>query len=81
MTVQLGEAKNHIKLTNTSSKNNSRSLRGVTMSSSLLNSLEIDKSLKKHHRYIYWVSHSLGKIHSIRPLRPTQVTANLKSYL
>ena len=25
---------------------------------------QINKSLKKHHRYIYWVYHWLGKIHS-----------------
>ena len=31
---------------------------------------EINKLLKKHHRYIYWVSHWLGKIHSLRLLRP-----------
>ena len=46
------------------------------------NSNKIDKKIiKKHHRYFYWVSHWLGKIHSPRPLRhlrPPKVTANLK---
>ena len=34
----------------------------------------INKSLKKHHRYIYRV------YQDSRPPRPTKVTANLKSY-
>ena len=31
---------------------------------------QVNKSLKKHHRYIYWVSDWLGKIQRPRPIRP-----------
>ena len=83
-------------LSNTSSKNNLRSLRGVSiilrfflqsyklqnysLCESLVNSSQvpesekttttkqINKSLKKHPRDIYWVSHWLGKIRISRSL-------------
>ena len=32
----------------------------------------INKSLKKHHRYIYWVYHCLGKIYVPQPPHPPQ---------
>ena len=43
-----------------------------------------NRSLKKHHRYIFGVYHWLDKIHVSRPPQPPQhpkVTADLKSYL
>ena len=66
MTVQLGVAP--IISTKTLSKNNSRSLRGVAISSSLLHfgmfahstTLISRFSHFKHHRCIYWVYHLLG---------------------
>ena len=46
------------------------------------NNNKIDKYLiKRHHRYIYWVSHWLGKIQSSQPFWPPMVKANLKPYL
>ena len=62
----------------------------ITAFESLVNSFEVpksekikttksvNKSLKKHYRYICWVSHWLGKIHSPWPLWHSKVTANLK---
>ena len=38
----------------------------------------MNKSLKKHHRYNYWLYHWVGKSHG--PRTP-KLTANLKSYL
>ena len=40
-----------------------------------------NKSLKKHHRYIYWLYHLVDKIHGPRLPQPPKVTGNLKSYL
>ena len=64
----------------------------ITAFVNLINSFEVQKSgkattkltrksLKKRHRYIYWVYHWLGNIHGSRPPHPAKVTADLKSYL
>ena len=72
-----------------SSANSFAKLQNYSLCESPINSLEvpksektsttkeINKSLKKHHRYIYWVSQWLVKIQSPRPLRPLKETANL----
>ena len=68
-------------------------LQNYSLCESLINSFEvpksekttttkqINKSLKKHHGYIYWVSHWLSKIQSPWPFWSIKVTANLKPYL
>ena len=68
-------------------------LQNYSLSESLINSFEvirswktvttklINKTLKKQHRYICWVSQWLGKIHGPWPILPPKVTANLKSCL
>ena len=68
-------------------------LRNYSLCESLINSFEVrksekstttkymNKSLKKHHRYIYCVLGWLGKIPSPRPPRSPKVTVNLKCYL
>ena len=42
---------------------------------------KVNKLIKKHHRYIYWVYHWFGKIRGSRPFQPPQIAVDLKSYL
>ena len=41
---------------------------------------KIIKSLKKHHRYNYWVSHWLGKIQSPWSLRPPKGISKFETF-